>query len=131
MPVFSISEAPPKSSQSQHPEHPNHHCNLKMKKGEKITVLGEGKYAGRTGWIDLDGPPLEKQVYVLLKMVGNNVEAKRLYKTSIKYRKTSTCYEEALLDQHPDIEAKMNALADMLAKCEMCNTARKFGEIFN
>ena len=92
------------------------------KKGKRILFLG-GKYAGEKGWIDLNQDPMAKMIGVIVEGKGSEelvvTRVKQACVKDILARKCPALYEEALLEQHPDIEILMEKLATELARCEI------------
>jgi hypothetical protein len=96
------------------------------KKGKHILFLG-GKYIGKKGWLDLNQDPMPKFIGVIVEGKGSDEDlvtrVKQAFVKDISARKIPTSYEQALLEQHPDIEILMEKLATELARCEISGRA--------
>jgi L-lactate utilization protein LutC len=103
------------------------------KKGKQILFVA-GKYDGKKGWIDLGQDEMRKMVGVIVegKRPGDEVIVTKVFQSSVKevgVRKNPESYEEALLDQHLDIEALIEKLAKELARCEITGKGGSADEI--
>lgn len=91
------------------------------KKGQEVKILS-GKYEGKKAWINVNkGNKGEtpKKIHLILRD-GNKERLTCLMKTSIALRdRKPTCFEEAIMDQHPDILGLMVKLTRALAECEL------------
>lgn len=99
-------------------------------KGDSIRFKS-GSYRGRTGWLDADKGSTERQVYVCVDM-GNKEFWTRVSKESIAppYEQPST-FEEAALQQHPEIERMMDKLVRDLARCGINGGSAEIAKIFD
>jgi hypothetical protein len=80
-----------------------------------------GKYEGRTGWFNMANAHTTSMYYVIVTM-GENGEEKntRVRKASViavADERVPVSYEEAVLQQHSDIDVAMNKLVASLAEC--------------
>jgi len=87
-------------------------------KGREIRFI-KGTYAGRKGWIDASRKKTKSTFrHVIVEDDGDGEKFTRVKKTSYREPfKLPTSYEEAAMQQHPDIEKTMILLAEMLASC--------------
>jgi hypothetical protein len=98
---------------------------MSTNKGAELRFT-KGSYMGKTGWINEDGKLLDCYVHVIIHM-GDGLEERltKVRKTSMKRiadDRPAATREEAILQQHPDIEAIMEKLAAELAKCGLDRT---------
>lgn len=99
----------------------NHNiATMNFRKGTQIKFIG-GKYQGHTGWCDPSKKSTTHYVPVIIKISNEEEIATRVKKTNVStnLHEEPNTYEEALLQQHPDIEATMNKLVIALAKCRI------------
>ena len=92
------------------------------KKGDKIYFCG-GKYFGLRGWINNSKDSTEFYMYVLVDLGEGEIKATRVLKENIgvgRSKKGSPdTFQEAIFEQHPDIEKVMKLLARELARCDL------------
>ena len=68
--------------------------------------------------------------YVIVDLGNNNLKSTRVRKDSVgKPFQPPTCYAEAVIQQNPDIEGKMNKLCAELAKCNIVKDGAGIFEI--
>jgi hypothetical protein len=87
-------------------------------KGEGIRLVG-GTYKDKTGWLNAAKKHTPLCYYVIVAL-DNEEKATRVRKTSVKLGSAEaepTSYEEACLQQHPDIDAAFDKLVQDLVKC--------------
>lgn len=86
----------------------------------------KGKYAGMEGWLNTKKKSNKNSFYrsVIVKLEDEDGEEERVKATRVKrnsirdlWPTTITTYEEAALQQNPDIERAMIELAEMFAQC--------------
>lgn len=93
-------------------------------KGDRIRFVA-GTYAGYTGWYDnarkTSGHGRKTMyVYVIVFLDDGTEKATKVRKTSVRPSfKAPATYEEAIIQQHSDIEAQMIRLASMFATCKI------------
>jgi hypothetical protein len=89
-------------------------------RGAEIRFVN-GKYLGKMGWFDAARTHTSLCYYVIVhKYKGNGDKATRVGKASVRLLSEETnpvSLEEAVLQQHPDIEATMNKLVALFAQC--------------
>jgi hypothetical protein len=92
-----------------------------MTKAEEIRFQ-RGTYLGKTGWIDNDGTKLGTMVWVYVdiwngdrRMKHTNVKKSSLAKKHL----VPSSYAEAVMQQNPDIKAKLDKLCRDLAMCSI------------
>ena len=100
-------------------------------KGDRIYFTG-GVYKGLTGWMDVAKTATKLMYYVLVLEDNGDEKPARMKKNSVSMAETverePDSYEEACLQQHPDIENMMDKLAEKLS---MCNVGpNEIGSIF-
>jgi hypothetical protein len=100
-----------------------------MRKGREIKIT-RGEYKGMKGWLDADAKQLKKQVYIIISIREGEDLGKRVWKSSIRSRSRPASWEEAIIDQHPDIDGKLDELANLLAKCEIGDNSQPMARIF-
>jgi hypothetical protein len=100
-----------------------------MGKGKEIKII-RGEYTGMKAWVDADAKKLKKLVYVIISVREGEDLRKRIWKSSVRSRSRPASWEEAILDQHSDIDGKMDELANLLAKCEVQDNSQPMAEIF-
>ena len=105
------------------------------KKGKRILFIA-GSYDGLKGWIDLGQDEMPKMIGVIVegKRPGDELKVTKVKQSSVRdvsARKNAESYEEALLEQHPDIEALMEKLARELARCEITGKGESANEILS
>jgi len=102
-----------------------------MTKGNAIRFVG-GIYVGQTGWIDAEKKETPKQVSVIVDLGNGKTKRTRVNKESVeKPSEAPSCYAEAVMQQCPDIEKRMNKLCSELAKCKIAIDAWGIMEILN
>lgn len=88
-------------------------------KGEKVKFKG-GIYSGRLGWINDAKKATKFFVHVVVALDDGEEKATRVKKTSVtklsEVRAPAT-YEDALLDQYPDVNKDFDRLAMKLVLC--------------
>lgn len=98
---------------------------MPLNKGSEIRFV-KGTYAGMHGWIDKDKKKKKGSAYrnvIVDYKAKDGDDEDGIYQTRVKessYRKLWTqpkTFEEAALQQHPDIEKAMITLAEMFAQC--------------
>jgi hypothetical protein len=92
-----------------------------MTKGEEIRFQ-RGTYLGKTGWIDNDGTKLDTMVWVYVdnwKGDGRMKHTKVKKSSLAKKHLVPSSYAEAVMQQNPDIEAKLDKLCRDLAMCSI------------
>jgi hypothetical protein len=92
-------------------------------RGDEIRFV-KGAYAGKLGWIDKSRMKKYKKSQfwpVIVSLDDGEEKRTRTIKSSVRYRvdKEPATYEEAIMQQHPDIEKKMIELAAMFAQCDV------------
>jgi len=92
-------------------------------KGKEIRIVS-GTYRKKSGWYDLEAGvnpnPLRK--YVIVDMGGGYWVETNLWIFSIRDpHKTPKNQEEAMLQEHPDIESDLIQLCRKMAACEVHN----------
>jgi hypothetical protein len=100
-------------------------------KGEEIRFSG-GKYRGKTGWLDKGRAVTTCSCWVIIKMDEAKELTTMLRQSSVKMIVNGgvpKTYEEAVLQQHPDIESLMEKLATELAKCNLSPSSVTIHEI--
>jgi hypothetical protein len=102
-------------------------------KGEPIRFV-RGLYKGKTGWLNKEKGSTECQFYVIVSMANNKIKRTRVNKESVaapRDEMAPSSYAEALLQQHPDLEEKMDILCRELAKCKIQKDAAGIYKILN
>jgi hypothetical protein len=93
-----------------------------MMKGEAIRIK-KGTYIGKTGWIDADAKVLDTMVWVYVDNWngdGRSIKHTKVKKSSISQKdREPTTYAEAVIQQHPDIDATLDKLCLDLAMCNI------------
>jgi hypothetical protein len=87
--------------------------------GEAIRFSG-GKYKGETGWFDALRPSHPKMMYNVIVDREDGAIITKVKKESVKVIANDTIpvtAEEAVLNQHPDVEEAMDKLVAKLARC--------------
>ena len=90
------------------------------RKGAKIRIVG-GTYRGKRGFLDKKKGRTEFFTYVIIVIKPNEEEiATRLHHESIRVGEEAppASYEEAVLQQHCDIEELLRDLTRRLSQCE-------------
>ena len=95
-------------------------------KGPAIKLIA-GKYSGCTGWINSALQHSDCYIPVIVIKKRGEVAYKKL--TKVKHENyvllaavKPTSYEEAMLDQHSDIDALLTKLVRKMAECEDVNS---------
>ena len=90
--------------------------------GDQIRILS-GKNRGHEGWLDLGDPNLHPDRVNIIVDLGKNKWMKTWAKQCNvgPIRSVQKTYWEAVLRCAPDIELKLNTLADDLAECRITN----------
>jgi hypothetical protein len=102
-----------------------------MTKGEEIRFK-KGTYLGKTGWIDNDALGLNAMVWVYVDNWKGDGRMKhtKVKKSSIaQMHREPTSYAEAVIQQNPDIEAKLDKLCLDLAMCDIDKDAKGIMEV--
>jgi hypothetical protein len=105
-------------------------------RGNEIRFV-KGKYKGYYGWINSDesetlhSVPVIVQDYKKPDGTTHNKETK-VRKTSVRPRQLTSprCFEEAVFQQHPDIEDQMEKLCKALIQCEIDRSSTMIQQIF-
>lgn len=93
-------------------------------KGEEITIIA-GSYKGKQAWKNNAKAPTPKMVYVIINMGAGDDGADReittrIKKTSIGARpEAPSSFEEAAIQQIPEIRYHLKKAAQGLAKCQI------------
>lgn len=90
-------------------------------RGERIRFVG-GTHKGKTGWIDNAKKSPPKMIYVIVQEEDGDTTTTRVMRDSIAIAgvtKKPSSYEEACLQQHPDIDKMMDKLVEKLAMCQV------------
>ena len=91
-------------------------------KGNKVCFL-VGKYAGKKGWINLDGGERNSgdTIGVIVNLHRRGEKVTYVYPESIQEEATTqpTSYAEAILEQCPDVDAGLTKICRDLAKCNI------------
>jgi hypothetical protein len=90
-------------------------------KGDAIR-FNKGTYLGKTGWIDAAGKGLDTMVWVYVdnwNVDGRSIKHTKVKKSSIGHDREPTSYAEAVVQQNPDIDAKLDKLCLDLAMCDI------------
>ena len=105
-------------------------------KGRRIRFI-TGPYAGYKGWLDTEEGETAETYRVVVdgykgKRKNEKPKEKRTWvkKTSVRMEKAINTYEEAALDQHPDIDILMEKLVKELAKFDLDRENTGFVSIF-
>jgi hypothetical protein len=99
--------------------------------GLQIGFVSE-KYLGKTGWIDNEKIDTAKMQYVIVDLGSGRTKRTRVNKESVgKPLGTPSSYLEAVLQQCPDIEQKLNKLCLELAKCSIAIDAQGILDIIH
>ena len=87
-------------------------------KGDEITFTG-GKYLGMKGWLNASKDETKEQVYVIVELPSGSEKDTRVNKENIAVgqEKEPMSYEEACLQQHPQVEKDLKKLVKQLAMC--------------
>ena len=86
-------------------------------RGEAIRFT-TGKYKGRTGWVNSSKPKTAKMMSVIVDLGNGVTRDTRVRQTSVAAPfGPPKSFQEALLQQHPDIEELIDKVASKLAKC--------------
>ena len=91
-------------------------------KGDPIKFT-KGKYVGKTGWKNKEKGSTRERLYVIVDLGNDVLKRTWVKKSSAKSRTqaTPTSFAEAVLQQCPDVEEKLDSLCAELA---MCNIGR-------
>jgi hypothetical protein len=96
------------------------------RKGDRL-VFVKGSYKGSRGWVDkLKGTTADCQYVIVEPKLPNRPHEKdtRVKKTSVKLVEAelqAVCFEEAILEQNPDIDEAFDKLVGLLASCQGVN----------
>jgi hypothetical protein len=97
-----------------------------MRKGCEIRFV-KGTFEGERGWMDADKAETPEWYWVIVRKNNAHPETPtHVMKTSVRIvekNKTPGTYAEAVLDQNPDIECKVENLCRSLAKCKIYQDA--------
>jgi hypothetical protein len=102
-----------------------------MTKGEEIRFK-KGTYLGKTGWIDDDAELIATMVWVYVDnwKGDGRIKHTKVKKSSIaQMHGQPTSYAEAVIQQNPDIEAKLDKLCLDLAMCSIHKDGRGIMEV--
>jgi hypothetical protein len=95
-----------------------------------------GKYCGLQGWLNADKPKTRCYTHVIINKPDGS--AFKEYHTKVRHESlrtgnvpTPTTFEEAILQQHPDIEQMIDKLAKELARCHLAHTSQPMLAIIN
>ena len=103
-------------------------------KGDPIRFV-RGTYKGKTGWLDSAKGETAEQVYVIVDSKNSRLKRTRVHKDSVKPALDDTVppssYAEAVLQQCPDVEEKLDSLCCELAKCKIEKDAPGIFAILN
>jgi hypothetical protein len=95
------------------------------RKGQRLHFIA-GQYKGRTGWLDATKGESKTGIswYVIVLLVGGQSEnATCVRKTSVRLdsdeKPPPTCWEEAMLNQHEDIDVMLDKVALAIAECDI------------
>ena len=90
-----------------------------MTKGSEIRFIA-GKYAGKKGWIDLEGDSDSEVTSVIVNLGGRKGEKSTyVYTSSIRMEadyEDVKCYAKAIIHQCPDIEKDLVTVCRKFAK---------------
>ena len=101
-----------------------------IEKGEEIRLV-KGDYEGKKAWMNKAKKPTKCMFFIIVDDVGGEL-ATRVMKTSVRLLtnvRTPSSYEEALIQQHPDIEQVLVKLATLLVKCGMDENSKNLQDI--
>jgi hypothetical protein len=100
-------------------------------KGNAIRFT-RGKYKGQTGWVNKDKKSTKERIYVIVDE-GDKLNRTWVKKTSVKpaLQPRPTSYSEAVLQQCPDVEARLEALCAELATCLIERDPNGIVDVFN
>lgn len=106
-------------------------------KGQAVKVL-EGKYKGKKGWINLKRGKrglTQQKYHLILEGEDGHEELTCLFQNRVALVKEDVepqCIEEAVFDQHSDLDAMLHKLTRELAKFQLHNEASilHFTQIF-
>lgn len=103
-------------------------------KGDEVHFVG-GKYLGKKGWMNAAKTQPAKMKYVIVDLGDGNELATRVRKDSVGQPPLPpNSYEEAALQQIPEVELALRKAARLLAKCgvqewtEACRIFEAFGQ---
>ena len=88
-----------------------------MVKGEEIRFV-KGTYAGNQGWLNTSKKSKSGRYDYVIVNLDDKEKPTRVLKSSIRkpFQEPET-YEEAAVQQHPEMELAMIRLAEMFAEC--------------
>jgi hypothetical protein len=79
-----------------------------------------GKYAHKSGWIDNEKEETKKMIYVIVDLGNGSTKKTQVNMESVgKPQESPSNYAEAILQQCPNIEVKMDKLCQEIAKCSV------------
>jgi hypothetical protein len=89
-------------------------------KGDPIRFT-RGTYQGKTGWCNKDKESKKTRLYVIVDLGRGKMKRTWVKKSSVKpaIRSRPTSYSEAVLQQCPDLEEKLEKLCAELAMCKI------------
>jgi hypothetical protein len=90
-------------------------------KGDTIRFV-RGTFKGKTGWLNSEKGETSEQVYVIVDLGNRRLKRTRVNKSSVKPLDSATrpsTYAEAVMQQCPDVEEKLDQLCGLLAKCKI------------
>lgn len=92
--------------------------DLAMGKGEEIIFVG-GKYQGKRGWIDGAKARTAARVHVIVDL-GDEKKHTFVAPESVKsitVLEDPSSFEEAMINQHPDMDQLLTKLARLMVSC--------------
>ena len=92
-------------------------------KGDPIKFVS-GIYKGRKGWVNKTKGKTTKEIYVIVaedEKMGLLTKATRVRQSSVEpiNNEEPRSYEEAVLQQHPDVDEAMSKLALLMVQCRI------------
>ena len=101
-----------------------------VKKGEPLRFVN-GKYNGFEGWVNAEKEKTKKMIYVIIDLGDGVLKTSMVKKSSVATpHESPDSYEEAALQQHPDIDLLMSKLARELARCHIGSDSNKMKKLF-
>lgn len=99
-------------------------------KGQEITIV-RGNYQGLKAWTNDAKPQPSKMLYVIIAMPEGDEITTKVRKTSVgPPRHDPTSFEEAALQQIPEIEIALRKAASLWAKCGVTHDWNEACRIF-
>jgi transcription antitermination factor NusG len=102
-----------------------------IEKGDEIRLV-KGKYEGQQAWMNKAKKPTKCYYFVIVVDDDGTERATRVLKGSariIAQEPTPTSYEEAVIQQHPDIERAIDKLCELLVECGINKHSDKLARI--